>query len=311
MNITAPESARLSNATALHGPVTAVEFPKVTDPTKGIVTPSLMAEFYDTDTRQFKLDTSYMPGITEGALQAELIRVPALGKTRQESKHGVLFGQLLLRGPADSEHSVLVAVKPMDTDEEAAHEYAVSSYMADGNIANCSTFHPLGITRTRKGTPAIITQYEHSVRTMDGVFWSDLIHETLIVDKALGHAAMAMARLHAAGWVHGDAEVKNMAWDVFKPHDSSFFVDLEAARPVEGLGTEDQRTKKLQDLEVFIGTVYRLREQEDFPMPEELPEQIKQHFGLVYEGIRDNLNGTQDRIDVETINEIADSQRIA
>lgn len=305
-----PESAREAGGTVARGEALAINFPRLTNPYSGEPPIQLLAEVGDIAPREFRLDRQFTPGISDLALQAELVRVAEHGKTREESRHNVLFGQLLLKGEDEGEHSLHVAVKPFDNEEEAAYEYAVSSYIADGGIPNCETYRPLGMMRTPKGSPAIITHYRHSVRSMDGIFWTDLIHEPLIVDKALGRAAMAMAHLHTAGWVHGDPEAKNMAWDVLKPHDRSFLIDLEDAKAVDHLDTDEQDARKLKDLRMFIGSVFRLKE-EDEELPADLSERIKQHFGLVYTGTRENSGIKGSAIDSDVINRIADSQEVA
>jgi len=304
-------TARETGTTAAKGLAYVEDFPMVDDPTQGLVSRTLLSQIETVGTREFLLDGRFLPGISELTLDAELVRVKDHGKTRGESRHAILFGQLLLSGEDEAEHSLFVAVKPFSGSLEAAKEYSVTSYMAAGNIEGCDTFRPVGVTRNRAGNPAMITLYQHPVRSMDGIFWNeDLVHEESIVDKALGRAAVALARLHSAGWVHGDFEVKNAAWDVTNSKDTSFIIDLEDAEPVSHLSGEEQDRRKLQDISVFIGSLFRLREIGE-ELPTDYENQVKEYFGLVYTGIRDDLAKSESSINYSAISRIVDSGQIA
>ncbi len=302
-------SARETGMQVSLGVATAEEFPSLTDSARNIVPNPLLRMVRDLDIDEFKLDRRFMPGISDLALTAELVEIPEHAKTREESAHQVFFGQLLLHGEDEGEHSLHVAVKPFPSNKEACKEYAVASHIAEGNVPQCETFRPLGITRLQDGLPAVISHYRHSVRSMDGIFWdADLVQEAPIVDKALGRAGVALALLHAGNWVHGDYQAKNAVWDVLNPYSSAFVADLETAKPLAGLTQAEKDELKYADVETFATSVFQLQEDTEsgVELPADFAERVKLHFGLMYVSRQQQATRTTSSLDVSTVAEIVD-----
>lgn len=88
-----------------------------------------------------------------------------------------------------------------------------------------SSLTPLGICRFEDGAAGLITAYEPDILSYDNLFWTDngAVQTPERIRKALGHCGTALGRLHAQGFVHGDAQIKNMAAD----NHGVRYVDLE------------------------------------------------------------------------------------
>ncbi|HEX8182950.1 MAG TPA: hypothetical protein VF575_05120 [Candidatus Saccharimonadales bacterium] len=301
-----PFSARESGLSISRGAARATEFPGLVEPSAELIPKGLPGMFSAVEESGFMFDRKFMPGVSDLALEAELIEISDHGKTREESGHLVFFGQLLLNADDEGEHSLHVAVKPFDNVREAAQEYAVESYFAEGKVPQCETFTPLGVTRLPEGQIGIVSHYRHSVRSMDGIFWNeDLVTDSDITRKALGRAGVSLGLLHSAGWTHGDAQVKNVAWDVTRPFDSTIVPDLEDARPVNHLGRIEQDELKERDLDTFISSLFQLQEA-GYKLPYDYGDQIKEHFGIVYTGTNQNISATKSAIDISVIARIVD-----
>lgn len=136
--------------------------------------------------------------------------------TREESNNGVLFGQLVLNNFEGEASTELVAVKPFKRPKEAAHEMGAMHAVNDLDPRRRTplSYEPLGFYKMPDGRTALITKYDHSVRTQDTIYWNpDREPSPAEVTRALNHGAFALGSLHHYGLTHGDAQVKNVAFD--------------------------------------------------------------------------------------------------
>lgn len=206
--------------------------------------------------REFKvLDSTGLSGI--------FVEDPDLSKGRQESAHGLFFGQLVLNSEGDYDRPELVAVKPYETDVKGAiHELAANTYVnsVDGRPR---AFTPLGFWRDDENGIHLITRYEHSVQSFDNIFWaSPLVDphalEPARVQKAARLSMYGLGLLHGLGMQHVDPQAKNMGTDSEKVR----FIDLEESRvfplPQGGAGkTALAREAVTVDLDIFLESCFR------------------------------------------------------
>jgi len=260
------------------------------------------------------IDERYLPDISKLAITAQFNEIEEHGKTREASGREVSFGQLLLKSDDDGEHSLVVAFKPFFESEAqtAAHEYAVSSYFASGKIPDITSYTPFGMYRSMNGVLNFISEYR--VRSLDTIFWNpDLVGDQLITSKALGRAALSLATLHNRHWTHGDAQAKNFAWDITKPEDKSFIIDVETTEPFPmkakagevDLAHTDAAIR--YDLEKFISSLYNLKDT-GFALPEGYNDWIKESFCLEYASKIQTENSVGTALSLDRLEEIVEKQ---
>lgn len=286
--------------------VVAVDFPDSDNPTSASSVSAMMRAIQEIPVGTLALDRRFMPGISDYTTHAELIDIADHGKTRRASKHKVGFGQLLLHAADEGESSLYVASKPV-RDSVLAHEYGVTSLVAQGGMPYADTFRPVGVVRKDDGKAAMLTHYRHPVRSLDNIFANpDLIDETMVVDKALQRAGAAIATPHAHDWVQRDTQTKNVAWDVSrKDTDRSFLVDLEVAVPVSGLTQPEKDAQKLEDIRVFVASAHEL-ESLGCEMPEDFEERMIEVFGSAYLTRLAHLGAVATDIDASLIAQVVD-----
>ena len=305
-------SAREDGLPVAEGDVRLSTFPQVADTSGGLDLSEMHELVRNIRPAELALNRRYVSHVPDGAA-FEIVEIEAHSRTRTASRHEVLFGQLLVQGEV-GELAAQVAVKTLP-DEVVAHEYGVSDYLHSGNVPDCDTFPPLGIMRGFDGQAALITEYKQSVKSNDIILWHpELIHDRLTVDSVLGKAAVALATLHSNGWVHGDPSVKNSVVNMLKSrrgqtpdHEKEifFYNDLEDAGPISHLSAEQQRAKKMLDVDVFVWSAFRLKRQ-GYDMPEDYTEQLREHFGLVYAGAQNGGKGHDSALSMEEISNIID-----
>lgn len=195
-------------------------------------------------------------------LRATFIDVNDFGIGREDSRHQVRFGQMLLNGRGIHENHDFVAVKPYDNEENLHREWAANAY-ANAVFDEQRGFMPLAVTRDEDGNPAAITLYEHGVKTFDNVFWADREEhpEALGRDNVINAATTCMYGLglmHGSRLIHGDPQVKNLG----KDNRHVRFIDLEDASliPEDAIDDPEVIDKILRDVSVFIDSTLRVEE---------------------------------------------------
>lgn len=220
-----------SGTVVLEGAVDMLEPYDTVDPISRVVTKELLNEINGVETGTFKLVATSIDmdvlGIPKSALLNELTD---LSQTRRQSSKGVLFGQLIVRSVFNEERAALVALKPFKTAKEAAHEFSLGRYFRGaGKSHGFRTFEPLGIARQADGKFGMLTLYDHGVRSLDNEVWNPAnALNSIAVSRAIGKAALVIASMHASGWTHGDAQIKNI---YASNHQELFIADLESTQP--------------------------------------------------------------------------------
>lgn len=225
-------SVKIESGVVVHqGPARRLEVPTNISPEERVVLPELLTEIKSIEIGETALMRgSFMDADLAFADSAIFNEIGEFEQTRQENAHGLVFGQLILDGAFGEERAEFAALKPFDTPKGVAHELAVAYYfMGVGHSHNFNTFQPLGVTRLDNGQYALLTKYEHGVKSQDNIFWNPK-HEssTTVQHRSLGRIATVLASMHAAGWTHGDAQVKNFFSSNF---DELFIADLESMKP--------------------------------------------------------------------------------
>jgi len=284
-------SARETGIEYPAGLVSVIATADIPDPARKLATGELVEWIRETPAGSFALDRRFLPGISDQAHTAQFIEIEEHSKTREESaRHQVRFGQLLLHSPDDAEQSLYVAVKPFNTPRQAAHEYAVASYFSNGSIPGITTFRPLGVFNYAfgdgKNKYGVMSNYRHSVRSLDTVLWNpNAVNDAAMVSKALGRAALTLGTLHINEWTHGDAQVKNIAWDILQPVQTTFLIDVEEARPFPRWGGRIEPMAAAQnvreDIKWFLRTALYLKKNSS-PDYEDL---VKNNFCIGYTGM--------------------------
>lgn len=120
---------------------------------------------------------------------ATLIIDDQLGKSREESRTFVLFGQLAIDRSHDTPLNELVAVK-YTSPGLAVREFCASNSLASKGL---SVYRPLGFigqeqTKHRVG---LITSYNHSSYSLDNILWDpELFEQEKLRTAAIGAAAL-------------------------------------------------------------------------------------------------------------------------
>ena len=280
-----PYSAQIPTGIVLAEGAVAVLNPYDTlEPQETVVTNELLKFIRESET-----DTFYVvPGavdsdILESSASCLFNEIPDLSLTRQDSVHHVRFGQLIIKTFFGDERSELTSFKPHRSAATLAHEFSLARYfMGAGKVHGFRTFRPQGFTRLSSGEFALLSQYDHGVRSLDNVFYNP--EHTLsspLVARALGKTAFLLGALHAAGWTHGDAQVKNL---FVSNHQEVFIADLESMQPFKhksGSLIEAAVTRSVDDDLRTLG--------KSFVAQRDIGEQISEEqldlFHLIYSGI--------------------------
>ena len=168
--------------------------------------------------------------IDRAGLEAVFTEDEELALGREASINEVRFGQMVLSSAFDHERPELIAAKPFRRPKDALHELAVSAYL-NKTTKRQHAFQPIGLWRNDRGLFHLLSRYEHSVITYDSVLWADkeVEPEALApgaIAKALRVSMLGLGQLHALGFSHGDAQVKNLGADSEKVR----FIDLQNTR---------------------------------------------------------------------------------
>lgn len=137
---------------------------------------------------------------------------------RERSAQGVFFGELTLGTDGDSETTIGVACKPYPVLQRhrAVHEYTAMRHFAKRAVPQA--YEPLGFWVTEAGHVVLLSRFEQPVESFDNIRWrvpkQPTLWEESDVVSALKKAARILGLLHAQGFVHKDAQVKNMAMDI-------------------------------------------------------------------------------------------------
>jgi len=216
------------------------------------------------------LDTEFRVPYSRGEAQrATFIDEHEFRLGREDGRHDLRFGQMMINGRGLHERPVFVGAKSFSgatdkhPDELLAREWATTNYLnsvSDRQLA----YLPLGVWRTARGINHFLTLYENDVISYDNVFWADLegTPEALrpkTVEHAFEDCIRGLGYLHGVGIVHHDAEAKNLAANLSGVR----FVDLESAGllPRNGQEIEDsERTINLirSDLETFFDSTMQV-----------------------------------------------------
>jgi len=209
--------------------------------------------------------------------------------SREDSRHQVRFGQMVLNGADFREQPELVAVKPYDDRadlyrEWAAHEYINSIFDRQVGFVN------LGVYNDDDGTESIISQYDHDVISFDASFWAGDDDPASALRPAVmqRHAVLGMNGLgmfHGSRMTHGDAQAKNLAADRMGPR----AIDLETARILDTDSIDDQTTfdQTRKDISSFIQSMGMVEANRQKVVEALNQEETKQRIVLAYEeGVR-------------------------
>ena len=193
---------------------------------------------------------------------------------RQRSRRQVKFGNLALSSALDQTTSNFVAVKPFKPDadlrgrtpaEALAHEWVANERVARLGTLRW-TFEPLGIWKVKSNdTPSLLTKFESPVTSADNTFWvaGDKAKDVSDgqIKTALDRGFFSLGLLHAAGFAHGDAQVKNIGHHPERLR----FLDLEwlkLLKVVDGLVVPNEENAQAVhgDLNVFIRSTIDTRQ---------------------------------------------------
>jgi hypothetical protein len=204
-------------------------------------------------------------------------RVGLMSATREDSKHTVQFGQIVLKAPDRRERVELVAIKPQSNVARATNEFRATQFIngLENPEGRPRGFEQLGFYRdVKSGLTATVSRYEHGVLTLDSLLWDEVYTPTeRQICAALGHSAVILGDMHHAGIMHGDFQARNIAADNLGPR----IPDLESAQKPKlitgGLDPLVANSMILHDLRYLAG---------DF---ERWPELVEHSFIEPYESI--------------------------
>lgn len=178
-----------------------------------------------------------------------ITEIPELSRGRRNSRAKVQFGQLHIADPTTGSIAELVAAKYInrhDATREMNAARAVNNRFGE-NLA----FQPVGFVKSKNGKTGYLSRYEHGVTSLDNILWNPNATESQRFN-AMGFAGIWLANLHNHGFIHGDAQAKNMAYDpTFQPR----YIDLEGARDMSH-GRLDTETKRLLDIADLFNPVF-------------------------------------------------------
>lgn len=215
--------------------------------------------------RSLMLDASKYFMLPKSGIHAAFIEREDFGAEREDSRHQVRFGQMLLNGKGVHEQPDFIAVKPFDDRRELYNEWAANSYINDV-FDEQRAFLPLGIYKNQDGDMNMLTLYEHGVKTADTVFWADReMHPEALREDVIRQAAKTamhgLGLMHGVRMIHGDAQAKNLGWD----NRQTRLVDLEGSSliPEEAVDQPEYVSKVFQDVKTFIQSTTQVEENED------------------------------------------------
>lgn len=212
------------------------------------------------DRSQYSLLLSKVAGLDAGTgLTATFEEKEEFRLSRERSdRHGVYFGNLILRSMVAIDAPDFVAVKPHFTSREALHEIGANNYI--NSISQYERgFVPLGVWKA-KDQVNLLTLFDQPVQTYDNIFWATDEQAPFItqekVIRALGVCSYGVGYLHGAGAIHEDAQPKNLASDRKRVR----YVDLETMKFVERDGneivkSEHSRDQMLRDVSQMMSTL--------------------------------------------------------
>lgn len=229
----------------------------------------------------------------------------ALGRT--DSAHEVYFGELELGVDNGEYDTVAVACKPYSLfdRERAVHEYVALEYFKKSPVLQ--SFTPLGIWVDQTGRATLLTEFEESVESFDNLAWDrtadDPLKEHFDLFDGLEMSALILGRLHSLGFIHRDAQVKNMAHDrVTQGVRLIDLTSLELVHTAESPRPDEWVSGVGKDLSDLIGTILRRGYLEDV-RTERVRDMVQKclfgmHGSVVrHPATRSNLfKGVEDRI---------------
>lgn len=203
--------------------------------------------------------------LPDHGLNATFIEQPDFAYGREDSRHVVRFGQMLLNGPGIHESPDFVAIKPFDDKKELYNEWAANHYI-NSVFDDQRAFMPLGIVRDKHGDMNMITLYEHGVKTADAVFWADKESQpealrAKVIENTAITCMYSLGLMHGARLIHGDAQAKNLGWD----NRQARFVDLESAAliPRDAVQEAIYVDRVMKDVQIFIQSTMQVEENQD------------------------------------------------
>lgn len=122
---------------------------------------------------------------------------------RDDTTSGVFFGNL----QADNT-CIPVAMKPQSEVATIIRELEISRRL--NRESDIKTYSPMGLLQDEEGLCSI-SKFEENVVSCDTM--TDRATNRKKIMYVLGIGAISLAGLHAAGVVHGDAQIKNTAFD--------------------------------------------------------------------------------------------------
>ena len=182
---------------------------------------------------------------------------------RQDSSMQNFFGVLHLvidEGAKGVESDIPVAVKPYIPEqneqglgyEDAIHEYVGCKVLQDYGLIK--PLKPVGFWIDEDHRTYYMTLFEGDVRSLDNVSWFDAGEDKVSahpkLEKALTMSAHTLGLLHIQGFIHGDAQIKNMAYDSYGLR----LVDLTSLRRIlpDELTTIDNITRRIRNDLLFL-----------------------------------------------------------
>lgn len=220
-----------------------------------------LAEGLQTDGAQFWFSPEFNASLRtdERSIAAtSYVEVLDWKEGREASYHQVEFGNLVLTFDDGEVTTVPIAVKPYPGwAEYAVHEYAATQVINSSGFIE--SFKPLGFLVDYEGNIFYLTHFEEHVTSLDNIDWrksaDDRMFEHITNLEGLERAAYTLGRLHANGFVHRDAQIKNFAAcnGVIRA------IDLEQMALVhtpEAPNLELLQQEITHDLLVLIGSLY-------------------------------------------------------
>jgi len=138
---------------------------------------------------------------------------------REDSTQQVFFGELELTtdiGLDGKSRTIPIAIKPYILAKKAAiHEFVALDLINEHK--NMESFHPIGFWAQDSSNIFLLTRFENEVKTLDNINWmlngTDMLNEHFEPFAALRACAKILAFMHSQGFVHRDAQIKNMGID--------------------------------------------------------------------------------------------------
>lgn len=136
--------------------------------------------------------------------------VPEYYEGRKDSMQQVEFANLTVSAGEAVLSTQPVALKPYDRPWMAIRDFRTAHALnKDGKV----TFEPLGFTKMGDKI-ALLTRFEQGVVSFDNILWNETAPREKQIEWSLACAAATLIFLHGNGYVHGDFQVKNTAYDI-------------------------------------------------------------------------------------------------